>query len=104
MGILPTAPEFQLSEHNVCPYFASSLSAKNRSAENGEKLVPRSNGLTFAAMAKKPTREERERMCLRKRRYKTQADALDAVSVLGLERRRTAYICPLCKHWHLTSR
>jgi len=54
-------------------------------------------------MAKKPTREERERMCSSKRRYKTQADALDAVLVLGMERRRKAYLCPLCKRWHLTS-
>jgi hypothetical protein len=52
---------------------------------------------------KKPTNEERRRMCTRKRRYRTQADALDAVRVLGLERQRTAYLCPLCGHWHLSS-
>ncbi|HUJ42651.1 MAG TPA: hypothetical protein VLW52_03480 [Opitutaceae bacterium] len=52
---------------------------------------------------KKPTREERHRMCLRKRRYRTQADALDAARLLGLERCRQAYRCPLCHHWHLTS-
>jgi hypothetical protein len=54
-------------------------------------------------MAKKPTREERERMCTGKRRYHSQADALDAAALLGLERRRKAYLCPLCKRWHLTS-
>jgi hypothetical protein len=42
-------------------------------------------------------------MCTRKRRYRTQGDALDAAMVLGLERRRTAYRCPLCGHWHLAS-
>ena len=52
---------------------------------------------------KKPTHEERQRRCLRKRRYRTQADALDAALLLGLERRRQAYLCPLCHHWHLTS-
>lgn len=52
---------------------------------------------------KKPTREESRRMCTGKRRYRTQADALDAVAVLGLERRRKAYLCPLCGHWHLTT-
>jgi hypothetical protein len=52
---------------------------------------------------KKRTHEERQRMCIRKRRYRTQADALDAAQLLGLERRRKAYLCPLCHHWHLTS-
>jgi hypothetical protein len=52
---------------------------------------------------KKPTHEERQRMCVRKRRYRTQADALDAALLLGLARRRKAYLCPLCHHWHLTS-
>lgn len=52
---------------------------------------------------KKPTTEERQRMCTRKRRYRTQADALDAAAVLGVERRRKAYLCPICGHWHLTS-
>ncbi|HVU36089.1 MAG TPA: hypothetical protein VHE61_21790 [Opitutaceae bacterium] len=52
---------------------------------------------------KKPTADERQRMCVRKRRYRSQADALDAVSVLGLERQRKAYRCPLCGFWHLTT-
>lgn len=52
---------------------------------------------------KKPTRETRQRMCVRKRRYRSQGDALDAAAILGLERRRTAYLCPLCQHWHLSS-
>ena len=53
---------------------------------------------------KKPTAEQRRRMCTGKRRYRTQADALDAVAVLGLERRRQAYVCPVCGYWHLSSR
>jgi hypothetical protein len=53
---------------------------------------------------RKPPREERERMCTRKRRYASAADALDAVRVLGLESRRQAYRCPVCGKWHLTSR
>lgn len=52
---------------------------------------------------KKPTRDERQRMCVRKRRYRSQGDALDAAVVLGLARQREAYHCPLCRQWHLTS-
>jgi hypothetical protein len=52
---------------------------------------------------KKPTRDERQRMCVRKRRYRSQGDALDAAVVLGLARQRQAYLCPLCRQWHLTS-
>ena len=52
---------------------------------------------------KKPTREERQRMCIGKRRYKSQGDALDAAAIVGVERKRKAYLCPLCRHWHLTS-
>jgi hypothetical protein len=53
---------------------------------------------------KKPTAEERKRMCTGKRRYRTQGDALDAALLAGVERRRTAYRCRLCGSWHLTSR
>jgi hypothetical protein len=52
---------------------------------------------------KKPTAEQRQRMCTRKRRYRTQADALDAAALAGVERQRAAYRCPLCGFWHLTS-
>ncbi|MBX3738273.1 MAG: hypothetical protein KF715_16380 [Candidatus Didemnitutus sp.] len=52
---------------------------------------------------KRPTAEQRQRMCTRKRRYRTQADALDAALLAGVERRRSAYRCPLCGLWHLTS-
>ncbi len=55
-------------------------------------------------MAKKPTTDERRRQCTRKRRYRTQGDALDAALLAGVERQRTAYFCPLCHHWHLASR
>ena len=53
---------------------------------------------------KKYSPEERRRICTRKRRYRTQGDALDAALVVGVERQRTAYLCPLCHHWHLASR
>lgn len=53
---------------------------------------------------KKPTRDERARMCTGKRRYRSQGDALDAAALAGVERKRSAYRCPLCGHWHLTSR
>ena len=53
---------------------------------------------------KKPTQEERQRMCTRKRRYRTQGDALDAALQTGSERGRKAYLCPICRQWHLTSR
>jgi len=52
---------------------------------------------------KKPNREERHRMCVGKRRYRSQADALEAAALVGVERRRKAYLCPLCRQWHLTS-
>jgi hypothetical protein len=52
---------------------------------------------------KEPTRAERQLRCFRKRRYKTQGDALDAASVAGVERQRTAYLCPACRMWHLTT-
>ena len=52
---------------------------------------------------KKPTADERRHRCTRKRRYRSQGDALDAAAVLGLERQRKAYLCALCGHWHLTS-
>lgn len=55
-------------------------------------------------MAKKPTRDEQQRMCTRKRRYASQADALEAAALLGLERLRTAYLCPICRRWHLASK
>lgn len=41
-------------------------------------------------------------MCIRKRRYRSQGDALDAALLAGAGRRK-AYLCPLCGHWHLTS-
>ncbi|MDD3180726.1 MAG: hypothetical protein PHQ04_10285 [Opitutaceae bacterium] len=53
---------------------------------------------------KKPTQEERQRMCTGKRKYRRQGDALDAALLAGVERHRKAYLCPLCHHWHLTSR
>jgi hypothetical protein len=52
---------------------------------------------------KKPTAEQRQHMCTRKRRYRTAADALDAALLAGVERQRSAYRCPLCGFWHLTS-
>ena len=52
---------------------------------------------------KKPTREEQRHRCTRKRRYRTQGDALDAALLAGVERQRTAYLCPLCGHWHLAT-
>lgn len=53
---------------------------------------------------KKPSPEERKKMCTAKRRYRTQGDALDAAALVGVERRRTAYRCRLCGQWHLASR
>ena len=52
---------------------------------------------------KKPTPDERRQRCTRKRRYRTQGDALDAALLAGVERARVAYRCPLCGHWHLAT-
>jgi len=53
---------------------------------------------------KKPTADERHQACGRKRRYRSQGDALDAALLAGVERERTAYRCPHCGQWHLASR
>jgi hypothetical protein len=52
---------------------------------------------------KEPTREERQLRCFRKRRYRSQGDALDAAMVAGVERQRRAYLCVYCRMWHLTT-
>lgn len=52
---------------------------------------------------KKPTKEQADRMCTRKRRYRTQGAALDAALLAGVERQRAAYRCRLCQQWHLTT-
>jgi hypothetical protein len=52
---------------------------------------------------KQPTAAERRHRCTRKRRYRSQGDALDAAVVAGVARERTAYRCPLCGCWHLAS-
>jgi hypothetical protein len=56
-----------------------------------------------APVMKKPTPEMKQRMCTRKRRYRTQGDALDAALLVGVERQRSAYRCTLCGLWHLTT-
>lgn len=53
---------------------------------------------------RRPTRDERHHACGRKRRYRSPGDALDAARLAGVERERSAYRCPLCGHWHLTTR
>ncbi|MBS0664339.1 MAG: hypothetical protein JSR48_13825 [Verrucomicrobia bacterium] len=52
---------------------------------------------------KKPTADERRHRCTRKRRYRSQGDALDAAMCHGVERQRIAYLCPLCGFWHLAT-
>lgn len=53
---------------------------------------------------KRPTADERRHACTRKRRYRTQGDALDAAMLAGVERGRTAYQCELCGQWHLAGK
>ncbi len=53
---------------------------------------------------KRPTAEQRQSMCTGKRRYRSQGEALNAAAVAGVERYRTAYLCPLCQLWHLSSK
>lgn len=53
---------------------------------------------------KRPTREERHHACGRKRRYRSQGDALEAAFLAGVERERTAYLCQLCGAWHLATK
>ena len=54
--------------------------------------------------ARKLSREEAHQMCGRKRRFRSQGDALDAALVAGVERHRVAYRCAVCGAWHLASR
>jgi hypothetical protein len=53
---------------------------------------------------KEPTAEERRHRCIRKRRFRTQGDALDAAVLAGVAGQRIAYQCPLCGQWHLATR
>lgn len=48
--------------------------------------------------------EARHQACGRKRRYRSQGDALDAALLAGVERERAAYRCRYCGQWHLTTR
>ena len=48
---------------------------------------------------KRPTREERHQSCARKRRYRSQGDALDAALLACVERERTSCRCPSCGQW-----
>jgi hypothetical protein len=66
------------------------------------RLTPADPPVVNDGAMKKPTAEERKHRCTRKRRYRTQGDALDAALVAGVGRERTAYRCPLCGFWHLT--
>lgn len=52
--------------------------------------------------ARRPTEAQRL-ACRGKRRYATLGDALDAALLAGVERQRSAYRCPVCGRWHLTS-
>jgi hypothetical protein len=69
----------------------------------GSRVARGAGGLLVSGV-KKPTEEQRRRMCTGKRRYPTQGDALEAAAVAGVERWRSAYLCPICRKWHLTSR
>ena len=49
-------------------------------------------------------RDEHHHACARKRRYRSQADALEAAMLAGVERQRLAYHCPICGQWHLATK
>jgi hypothetical protein len=53
---------------------------------------------------KKRAAGEPRHPCTGKRRYQSQGDALDAAMIAGVERQRSAYRCPHCGCWHLTTR
>jgi hypothetical protein len=50
------------------------------------------------------TADQRQRMCTRKRRYRSQGDALEAAMIQGVERARTSYRCRICGQWHLATK
>ena len=64
---------------------------------------PEGRADSVPVVMKKPTQAEQRHRCTRKRRYRTQGDALDAALLAGVERQRLAYRCPLCGQWHLAT-
>jgi hypothetical protein len=70
---------------------------------NPKELTPRIRRPSLPSQVKEPTREDRGLRCFRKRRYRSQGDALDAALVAGVERERKAYLCEDCRNWHLTT-
>ncbi|OIR01483.1 hypothetical protein GALL_163840 [mine drainage metagenome] len=54
--------------------------------------------------SRKPSPDQRTRMCTGKRRYPNEGTALQAAQVAGVERWRKAYLCAACGKWHLTSK
>jgi len=66
-------------------------------------LTRRRPGAIVRPVVKEPTKTERQLRCFRKRRYRSQGDALDAAMIAGVERQRRAYLCQYCKMWHLTT-
>ncbi len=83
------------------PCSAASRARLRRAERTARSCAARTGALN--AGVKKPPREIRDRMCTRKRRYRTPGDALDAALLAGVERRRSAYRCQVCGHWHLTT-
>ena len=53
---------------------------------------------------RKPTREQKRRMCTGKRRSSSEGEALQGAQRAGVEHLRKAYLCTLCGKWHLSSR
>lgn len=52
---------------------------------------------------RKSRRDDGNPSCTGKRRYRSQGDALEAAAIVGVERQRVAYRCPLCTFWHLAT-
>ena len=75
--------------------------ARSRATDSDRPGPPRGTG---NSNMKNPTREQRRHTCTRKRRYRTQGDALDAALLAGVERLRIAYHCPICGQWHLATK
>jgi hypothetical protein len=53
---------------------------------------------------KKPSPDQRQRMCTQKRRYRSEGDALDAALLVTGKWGASAYRCPICGQWHLASK
>lgn len=86
-------------------------SARRRQQDAFEQALPGMDGLFArererqAGLERNKEAARRNKACESKRRYVTHGEAQDAIASCAAHGRRglSAYRCPYCKGWHLTS-